>query len=475
MTQSRGNSEPLVDLSPELGERYPEISEPLIDELYKRVHMQKTLEHFQALWDERRFVFRAIVLGSLIFAVIAFLIPKRYQSTTRLMPPDNQSNSGLSMLAAINGSKMGALGGIAGDILGLKTSGDLFIGILGSNSVEDHIIQEFDLQKLYGARTIEAARRALSERTGISEDRKSGIITISVIDRSPERAAAMAQEYAAELNRVVNQLNTSASHRERVFLEERLQQVKQELQSAERDFGEFASKNTAIDIKEQGRAMFEAAATLQGQLIAAESELQGLKQIYADGNVRVQAVQARVAEIRKQLDKLGGENTTTPNLPAGDSLYPSIRKLPLLGVSYADLYRRTKVQEAIFETLTQEYELAKVAEAKETPSVKVLDPAGVPQEKSSPHRLPIIFAGALSAFALAAGYVVLRASWQRIDIRDPWKVFASQVFQAIRARLSVLGRGKVARIPRDKLVPMPAPTISSGTNSTTASDSISEP
>src|SRR5207253_2187866 len=127
---------------------------------------------------------------------------------------------------------------------------------------------------------------------------------------------------------------------------------------------QFSSKNAAIDIKEQGKAMVEGAAILQGQLIAAQSELEGLRQIYTDNNVRVRSVRARIDELKHQLEKMGGkgENPSADSRqeqdsPAQqDSLYPSIRKLPLLGVTYADLYRRTRVQEAVFESLTKEYE-----------------------------------------------------------------------------------------------------------------------
>ena len=429
MTQAR-NLETLVAPSPELIAGYPGVSEPLVEELYKRTTRQNTLEYLELLWEKRRLLARTAVFGFVVMAVVAFLIPKRYQATTRLMPPDTQSGAGMAMLAALSGpgGGMGGLGALAGDVLGLKTSGGLFVGILGSSTVEDHIIQKFDLQKVYGARTIEAARRALGERTGIAEDRKSGIISITIVDRDPARAAAIAQEYSAELNLVVNQLNTSASHRERVFLEERLAQVKQSLESAEKDFGEFASKNTAIDIKEQGKSMVEAAATLQGQLMAAESELEGMRKIYAEGNVRIKSLRARIEELRKQLGKLGGESGTLADMPDGNTSYPAIRKLPLLGVPYADLYRETKVQEAVFETLTKEYELAKVLEAREIPSVKVLDPSKAPEEKSYPPRLQFAIVGAVLAGLICAGVLALRHRWDRISDGDPWKKFARHVF-----------------------------------------------
>jgi len=162
----------------------------------------------------------------------------------------------------------------------------------------------------------------LEDKTDVSEDRKSGIISVRVTDKSPQRAAAMAQEYVDELTRLLTQVDTSSAHRERVFLEERLAQVKGDLEAAEKTFSEFASKNTALDIQAQGKAMIEAGATLEGQLIGAETELQTLKQVYSDNNVRVRTMQARVNELQHQVEKLGGkfDSATGPNAEPNPSI-----------------------------------------------------------------------------------------------------------------------------------------------------------
>jgi capsule polysaccharide export protein KpsE/RkpR len=322
-------------------------------------------------------------------------------------------------------------------MMGLKSSGYLFIGILRSRTVQDDLITKFDLRKEYSTRQWDQTRKILTTRTMISADRKSGIITIKVTDNDSRRAAAMAGEYVAELNIVVNQLNTSSAHRERVFLEGRLTQVKQDLESAEKDFSQFASKNGAIDIKEQGRAMVESAAVLEGQLIAAQSELQGLKQIYSENNVRVRSLRARIAELQNQLQQMGGKQEVGAEASASDSgeLYPSIRKLPLLGVPYADLYRRTRVQEAVFESLTREYEMAKVAEAKETPSIRLLDPPDVPERKSFPPRLAIMFLGTFLCCAGATLFVLAKSRWQEIDSHDAQKMLAAEVFHSLHSAM----------------------------------------
>ncbi len=429
MAETSAKLEREIVAEPELGENLAEV----VDE---EVARERTVARLRLLWEQRRFLLRTTALGLIVTTAMAFLIPKRYTSTTRLMPPDNQSGSGVPMLTALAGRTGPGLGTLAGSFLGMGSTGELFVGVLQSRTVQDDLINKFDLRRVYWDRRWEDARKDLSKHTDILQDRKSGIITIKVTDRNPKRAAAMAQAYVEELNRVVNQLSTSSAHRERVFLEERLQAVKQDLENAEKEFSQFASKNIAIDIKEQGKVMVEAAATLQGQLIAAQSELEGSKQIYTDNNVRVRATKARIAELRHQLKKLGGEGKTVSSESGQDdkSLYPSIRKLPLLGVTYANLYRRTKIDEAIFEALTQECELAKVEEAKDIPSVKILDPANVPEKKSFPPRLLIMFLGTTLAFAIGVGWVFGRATWEMTNAEDPRKVLAQEVWTAFRSQ-----------------------------------------
>jgi capsule polysaccharide export protein KpsE/RkpR len=414
-------------------------------------HDESFVVHLRLLWEHRRLLVRAVLCGLLAGTLVAFLIPTRYESTARLMPPDSNQGGGLAMAAATLsaggggalGSGLGSgLGSIASDMLGLKSTSEIFVGILSSRTVQDKLVQQFDLRKLYGVRRMEDARKKLSERTSIFVDRKSQITTVTVTDHDPKRSAAMGQAYVEELNRLVAELSTSSARRERIFLEQRLQTVSGDLETAEKEFSQYSSKNTAIDIKEQGKAMVEAAAVLQGHLIAAESELEGLRQIYTDNNVRIRAVRARIAELKYQLEKIGGkgEEMSAASGQQTDTLYPSIRKLPLLGVQYADLYRRTKVQEAVFEYLTKEYEMAKVQEVKEIPTVKVLDSPNIPERKSFPPRLLIMFLGSVFAVAMASAWVFGKTAWDQTDENDPGKALAKEVFTTVQASLPKFSR-----------------------------------
>jgi uncharacterized protein involved in exopolysaccharide biosynthesis len=418
-------------------------------EVQDSLPQEQSVDWLWLLWERRGFLWRAAVWGLVISTVIAFLIPKRYESTTRLMPPDSQSTAGIAMMAALAGAGGGpgtgsGLSALAGDLLGTKSSGALFVDILSGRTVQDGIINRFDLRKVYWDKYWEDARKELAKHTEISEDRKSGVITITVTDRDPRRAQQMARAYVEELDRLVAQVSTSSARRERVFIEQRLTTVKHDLDAASRQFSEYASKNTAIDITAQGKAMLEAAARLEGERIAAQSELEGLEQIYSGNNVRVRALRARIDELQRQLDKFAGPDSNTEAMdPNSQPQFPTIRQLPLLGVRWADLYRETKIQEKVYELLTQQYELAKIQEAKEIPVVKVLDAAVVPEKKSFPQRRVIMVLGMLLAMGAMAVCILTREMWNHMDPLDRRKQLGEEIFRRVKLfykRRKYLGR-----------------------------------
>jgi uncharacterized protein involved in exopolysaccharide biosynthesis len=410
------------------------------------------------VWERRPFLARCAMWGAIASVVLALLLPKEYEATTQLMPPDSEGLSAMSMMA----SKVSALadnpmiGKFASEALGAKTTGALFIGVLRSRTVQDRIIDKFDLRRVYWVSQYDSARKKLTKQTSIDEERKSGIITLVVADRDPQRAAAIAQEYVSQLNILMSQLTTSRAHRERIFLEERLNLAKQELDSASKNLGEFSSKNATIDLKDEGKAIVDSAAILQGQLVATQSEVKGLEQIYTSKNVRVRALHARIAELERKVNEIGGTKGISTNSDAQPSdagqkdgfLYPSLRQLPILGERYSDLYLRAKIAEKVYELLTGQYEIARVEEAKEIPSVRTLDTAAPPERKSWPPRTVIVISGTLLFMVGGVFWIVGKREWDTLDPADPRKIFLLEVFGATGRTLA--SSGVVSYIRRRK-------------------------
>jgi uncharacterized protein involved in exopolysaccharide biosynthesis len=379
------------------------------------------LRALQLLREHRRSLFRVAAWALAISTVTAFLIPNRYESSVSIMPPESMSGNG-NMLAALAMKASPELAAMTGSLLGTKSTGALFVDLFRSRSVQDRVVERLNLQKIYWSRYKQDARKKLNSRTDVYEDRKSGVITLTVEDGSQQRGHDIAQAYVEELNRLVAQVSTSSARRERIFIEQRLTSVKSDLEDAEKQFSAFASKNTALDIKEQTKAMVESAAMLQGQLISSESELRSLEQIYTGDNARVRSLQARVDELKRQAQKLQGTDASlASDASQPDQMYPPIRKLPLLGVEWADLYRRMKIQDTVYELLNQQYELARIQEAKEIATVNVIDPANLPERKSWPPRLLIIVLLTVLSLAGAVVWIFGSERIESLEHTDPYR------------------------------------------------------
>jgi len=396
-------------------------------------------DRLHLLWLHRRMLRRVTAIAFLLSLGIAFLLPKQYASSASIMPPEPQG-SGAMMLAALtarNGG-LGSLGSLAGGLLGEHNSTALFIDLLRSGTVTGHLVSRFDLMHLYHKRYSSDAGKRLANATTITDDKKSGVITIKVQDRDPVRARDLAQGYLDELNRIVTQTSTSAGHQERIFIEQRLQGVKEDLERAQLELSAFSSKTNTIDIKEQTRAMVDSGARLQAEMLVEQSSLQSLRQIYGDGNVRVRQTQARIASLQGDLTRMTGSgaplnasNGESSSADDKDELYPPLRQLPRLAVPYADLYRRVRVQETVFELLTQQYEMARLEEARDVPVVRVIDVPGIPEKKASPHRLLVTLLLTFLSFSAAAFLVLAREHWRHVPEDDARRRLFTEVLDAL--------------------------------------------
>ena len=389
----------------------------------------------ELLWEQRRLLLSWILAGAVLALLLAILLPSKYESTTRVLPSEATSEAAMMMAGgAAAGAAMPSLG-VMSDLLGMKTPGALCSAILRSDTVLDGVINRIDLRKVYYVKSYDKAREKLAERTVISDDKKSGIVTLTVTDRDPNRAAAIANAYAEELDKTLQNLNTSSAHREREFLEQRIEVVRQNLSTAEKLLGQFSSKNSALDIKEQGRAAFEVAGRVEGELIVAQSELQGLRQIYGPDHPRVKSAEARVAQLRAAAGQLGSTSAGSDN----DLSFLSIARLPVVGVTYADLFREVKVQEAIYEALIRQFEISKVEEVKETPRIEVIDYGKVPSRRSSPRLLVLAILCPWGCLVVGVLVILGKSKWVDASPENPWKRLGIRVGQDLQRSFSRVG------------------------------------
>ncbi len=390
------------------------------------------------LWRERRLLWNVVWKTAVLSSIIALMLPLHYQSVVKVVPSESSGTGGMSgLLGKIMGGASGSgglgLGLDAAGLLGAKTPGAFYVEVLRSRSIQDRMIDRFDLRHHYWKFTslymhdYYTTRKKLQNFTDLDEDKKSGVITVAVTDYNADMAAAIANGYVEELNKAAANLNTGDAHRERVFLETRLSDAKQDLNQASLALSQYSSKNTIMDPQSQGKAMVDAVAKVEGEIVAAEAELKGLQQIYSDDNTRVRTLRARLGVLQSQMKSMQGNGAAAGTDKSSMGSFPSITELPVLGYTYYDLYREAKIRETVYEFLTQQYELAKVQEAKELPTVRVMDPAVKPERKSAPRRTLIVGLSVFGALILAGLFVLGRSAWEQRPANDSLRLLGAEM------------------------------------------------
>ena len=390
------------------------------------------------LWAHRGVLGRTAAVALLLALVIALVIPNKYESTARIMPPETAGGT-TALLAAIAGrSEFGGLGGLASSLLGARSSGPLFVDLLRSATVSGDLIDRFQLQKIYKKRyRVDAAKR-LARSTAVVEDKKKRSYLNHGRGFGPAPRARFGTSVPGRAE--------SPGHSDKHIVCSSGAHVYRapaggsafRSRKAQQEMSEFASTHTAIDMKEQTRATVEAAAKLEGQLIFEQSELDSVRQVYGDENVRVRSARARVGELQRQLEMISGTSTPLVKDKSGNpnsaatldrtvADYPSLRQIPRLAVPYADIYRRVRIQETLYEMLTQQYELARIQEAKDVPVVRVIDFPGIPEKKSFPPRaMFMVIITALIVIAASARLLILER-WNQLSVHDPRKELIGRI------------------------------------------------
>lgn len=347
-----------------------------------------------------------ITAAAVILSVVYSLTLKNiYTARATLLPP--QKDSGGGGAAALLASMGGGLAGLAG---GLGGSADLYLGILKSRTVTDAVIKRLDLHTELKSKNADDTRKKLEGLVKFQAG-KDGIITITADYKDPAKAALLVNTFIDELQKKSMQLNLTKASTERSFLEKRLTVVKQDLKVAEEEMRHFQEKNKTIKADDQARVAIEGIAKLKAELITREVQLAALRNSMTDESSEVRTLLAGITKLRRQLSAMSGSG--------GDGgVIPSVGSAPSIGVEYIRRLRELKTQEALFEQLTKQFEMAKISEARDSSSLQVLDEAVAPLRKSKPKRALIVILSTVTAFFCSIFLVFIKEYLTKLSPED---------------------------------------------------------
>jgi tyrosine-protein kinase Etk/Wzc len=338
----------------------------------------------------RRFIFLNFILVFFIVALFSLFLPNWYRAKTTLLPPEKGGGLGIGPTSSLLG-QFSSLGGLSLPIT--ATPSDIFAAILKSRAVVDSVIQKENMLKVYGVNKMEDGLREFFLHLQVKVE-NDGIVSIEFEDKNRERAARVANLMVEELDRVNQMTSTSKAKSARIFIEERLNQTQANLKAAEDSLRDFQERNRAIVLDEQMRASVQGAAELKAQLISSEIEMNVLSKNMSPAHPQIQLLKSKINEIRKQLETLESGSQSSK---ASKALGVPLTQAPALSLELVRLMREVKIQETLFELLTQQYEQYKIEETKDTPTVQILDKASPPEKKAKPKRaMMVLIAGVTS-------------------------------------------------------------------------------
>ncbi len=367
-----------------------------------------TLDALVRLLRWRRFILINTLVVAAAAVVISLLLPKWYRAKVSVLPPKEETISlgglvGLGSELGVAGRAMAALS-TSHNLPIWATPSDYLAGILRSRHLREAVIAEHDLTRVFEVDNIDQALEEFDRRVDLGV-RVQGILWLSVLDKDPGRAAAIAGTCLEKLDEIQREKNRGRAADVRRFIEARLAATRASMTAAEDSLRAFEERYGLLAPEEQARALVQMIAQVEAQRLTAIVERDALKSQVGRNHPDVQRYEALVASFDEAKASL--EGAWTREAGAGPTAIIGLAQLPALSLDYLRRYREAEIQATVFELLTQLLEQYRIQEVRDVPTIQVLDPPAVPLEKAKPKRALICVIATGLAFLLS-----LLVAWQ---------------------------------------------------------------
>ena len=386
-------------------------------------------EYLEAFGKHKSFIFWNFVVVSVVAVAISLALPKWYRSTATIIP--TVENQGLLGAANLLGNLPASLGGLAKAPISNEAA--IYLAILNSRAVLDSTIIRFDLVKRYHAKTFEDARRKLRDHfhvdlnddgtIHVALEARTGYFSFGKADSTAKYLAyRMASYVITKLDEINRRLRTEKAHNDRVFIEKRYLKNLQDLSQAEKALRDFQMKYGAVSLPEQVQALITTMADLKAKLFAKEIETKVMAHYLSPSHPKLRRAREELNQLRKKYAELLGydQNRSVGQSEETDILL-RFSDIPELGLKYAEIYRELLTQQKIQEFILPQYEQAKIQEAKNTPTLQILDRPIVPERKAKPKRAYIVLAAAFLSLLFSVIGIYAKVNFDYLRVSDPTK------------------------------------------------------
>lgn len=202
---------------------------------------------FSLMIEKKKIVLAIIVVCTLIATIVAFVLPKSYQSTTlvRVKSGGSSAVAGYAAMAAGLGIDIGNSGSSA--------SPESYIELMKSREVLNPIMEKVDLtdEEREKMRTEDFLKKYLE----ITNTKKTDLINIAAYGKTPEEAQMISQGVADNFLALMTKLNKEDNSTTLKFLDERIKIAKEEMETAENKLAAYQQEHKIYAPDEQAKAI----------------------------------------------------------------------------------------------------------------------------------------------------------------------------------------------------------------------------
>jgi uncharacterized protein involved in exopolysaccharide biosynthesis len=366
------------------------------------------MQYARIIWSNKNILIRNVIITAIMVSILSLIMPKTFKSTAVLMLSEtNSDNTLISQIGEI------AIGNFLDD--GQNSESNTIFAILKSRTMAESIINKMNLIEIYDSENLEEAVKVVQNNL-IFRDLEEGTISVSAFSQTPwmsdeldckharELSVNIVKYLISELDRVNKLFQTDEARYQRLFLEKRHNETIVQLKAAENDLRIFQNKHNTLDLTEQTKAAINIGAEIKSQILIEEVKLGVLNKTYKLDHPEIEKLKLQISELEYQLATL--DKNAVNSLQNDNNIFPKFSEIPDLSIKLIRLQREVEIQSALYLFLSEKYEASKIQEARDTPTIQILDDANLPIKRYQPKRALMVIGYSLIAFVLSFIYII---------------------------------------------------------------------
>jgi len=344
-----------------------------------------------------KFILIFTLITAAAVVIFSLVTPQIWSSTATFFTIGDQNQS-----LPIN---LGESSSLASSFLSTQNfvNGQNSIAIMNSRTFSEDVIRKFNLIPYFkikekdSLRAMDLALKKLSKKVvRMGLDDETGLITVRIETKKKELSKQIAEYYVQRLELYNQDYKLTQGKLNRQFLEKRVAEVRNQIDSLSFAMKNFQEKNRAIDIQTQMTSIITLYSDIISQQINNDIELEIAKNTYSQNSPVVKELEQKKRIIQDKIKELEG---------SAAGLKPKyiidIDNIPDVSLQYAQLMLNLEIQKKVFEFIYPQYEAARIEELKDMPTLEIVDHPREAGLRAKPKRALLCIVTTLIGFAVS--------------------------------------------------------------------------